>query len=190
MQTHQEYLANVISKTKEVNDNNNDIPELEVYIVNLHPSKQKQPQQRNPPERDPLNDHDGVKDRQNDIIFGDRTSHYDEKQAHLIGDLQDFVARLRRLSTDAISKLTEGQDLNKELEEILSTPITPSMNSKSQQGTYNDLVERYYKLTKVVRIERIKYEDSIYGKAGDFTYETIQQLIKEGMEDATQASLT
>lgn len=191
LQAHQEYLANVMLKTNEVNDNT--IPELEVYIVNLHPSKQKQPQQRNPPERDPLNDRDGVKDRQNDIIYGDRSSHYDEKQAHLIGDLQDFVARLKSLSTEAISKLREGSDreeLKKELEEILTTPITSSRDSKSQQGTYDDLAKRYYKLTKVVRIERTKYEDSIYGKAGDFTYETIQQLINEGMDDATQASLT
>jgi NTE family protein len=201
LQAHQEYLANAMLKTKEVKDNNNDVPDLEVYIVNLHPSKQKQPQQRNPPdpdhppERDPLNDRDGVKDRQNDIIYGDRSSHYDEKQAHLIGDLQDFVARLKNLSTEAVSKLSEGSDkeeLKKELEEILTTPITSSRDpkSKSKQGTYDDLPKRYYKLTKVVRIERTKYEDSIFGKAGDFTYETIQQLIKEGMDDATQAPLT
>jgi predicted acylesterase/phospholipase RssA len=199
LQAHKEYLANVMLKTKEVNDNNNAIPELEVYIVNLHPSKQKHPHQHNPPdpdhppERDPLDDRDGVKDRHNDIIYGDRSSHYDEKQTHLIGDLQDFVARLKSLSIEAISKLREGSDkeeLKKELEEILTTPITSSRHSKSQQGTYNDLPRRYYKLTKVVRIERTKYEDSIYGKAGDFSYETIQQLIKEGMDDATQASLT
>jgi NTE family protein len=191
LQAHQEYLANVMLKTnQEVNDNT--IPELEVYIVNLHPSKQKQPQQHNPPERDPLDDHDGVKDRHNDIVYGDRSSHYDEKQAHLIGDLQDFVARLKRLSTDAISKLSEGQDkehLNKELEEILSTPITMSRDSNSQQGTYNDLPKRLFKLTKVVRIERTKYDDSIFGKTGDFTSETIQELINEGMEDAKRISL-
>jgi predicted acylesterase/phospholipase RssA len=199
LQAHQEYLANVMLKTKELNDNSNDIPELEVYILNLHPSKQKQPHQPNPPdpnhapERDPLDDHDSVKDRHNDIVYGDRSSHYDEKQAHLIGDLQDFVARLKSLSTEAISKLGEGsakEELNKELEKILSIPITLSGNSNSQLGTYNDLPKRYYKLTKVVRIERTKYEDSIYGKTGDFTYGTIQQLINEGMDDATQASLT
>ena len=182
-------------KTKEVNDNNNDIPELEVYIVNLHPSKQKQPHQPKPHERDPLDDHDGVKDRHNDIVYGDRSSHYDEKQAHLIGDLQDFIARLKSLSTEAISKVGEGSDkerLKKELEEILTIPITWSRDSKSKskQGTHNDLSKRYYKLTKVVRLERTKYEDSIFfGKTGDFTYETIQELIKEGINDASQVSL-
>jgi NTE family protein len=198
LQAHQEYLANVMLKTKEVKDNNNndnDIPDLEVYIVNLHPSKQKQPHQPNPPERDPLDDHDGVKDRHNDIVFGDRSSRYDEKQAHLIGDLQHFVARLKSLSTEAVSKLSEGSDkerLKKELKEISTIPITSSRDSKSEskQGTYDDLPKRYYKLTKVVRIERTKYDDSIFSKAGDFTYETIQQLIKEGMDDATQAPLT
>jgi NTE family protein len=199
LQAHQEYLANVMSRTKEVNDNNNAMLELEVYIVNLHPSKQEQPHQPNPrdpdhpPERDPLDDHDGVKDRQNDIIYGDRSSRYDEKQAHLIGDLQDFVAQLKHLSTEAISKLSEGLDkegLKKELEKILTTPITSSRDLQSNQGTYDDLPKRLFKLMKVVRFERTKYEDSIYGKAGDFTYETIQQLIKEGIDDATQAPLT
>jgi NTE family protein len=188
-----------MSRTKEVNDNNNAMLELEVYIVNLHPSKQEQPHQPNPrdpdhpPERDPLDDHDGVKDRQNDIIYGDRSSRYDEKQAHLIGDLQDFVAQLKHLSTEAISKLSEGLDkegLKKELEKILTTPITSSRDLQSNQGTYDDLPKRLFKLTKVVRFERTKYEDSIYGKAGDFTYETIQQLIKEGIDDAAQAPLT
>ncbi len=200
LQAHQDYLANVMLKTNEINDNNDTLPELEVYIVNLHPSKQNQRQQAVPTndsdhhaKRDPLDDHDGVKDRQNDIVYGDRNSRYDENQAHLVGDLQDFVARLKRLSTDAISKFTEGQDkedLNKELEDILTTPITSGRDSKSQQGTYDDLVKRYYKLTKVIRIERTNYEDSIYGKTGDFTSKTIQQLINDGMDDATHASLT
>ncbi len=111
----------------------------------------------------------------------------------MIGDLQDFVARLKSLSTEAISKLCEGSDkeeLKKELEEILTTPITSSRHSKSQQGVYDDLVERYYKLMKVVRIERTKYEDSIYGKAGDFTAQTINELIGEGTNDAANISLT
>lgn len=191
LQAYHEYWHNVVPHIKEANDIT--VPELEVYIVNLHPSKQKQPQQPNPPERDPLNDRDGVRDRYNDIIYGDRSSHYDEKQAHLIGDLQDFVARLKSLSTEAISKLCEGSDkeeLKKELEEILTTPITSSRHSKSQQGVYDDLVERYYKLMKVVRIERTKYEDSIYGKAGDFTAQTINELIGEGTNDAANISLT
>jgi hypothetical protein len=111
----------------------------------------------------------------------------------LTGDLQYLAARLKSLSKEDISKLREGSDkeeLNKELEKILTIPTTQSKNSKSQQRTYNDLSKRNYKLTKVVRIERTEYEDSIYGKTGDFTYDTIRQLIKEGTDDAIQVSLT
>jgi hypothetical protein len=50
----------------------------------------------------------------------------------LTGDLQDLAARLKSLSKEAISKLREGSDkeeLNKELEKILTIPITQSKNS-------------------------------------------------------------
>jgi NTE family protein len=180
LQAYHEYWTDVVPHTRKVN--NIGVPELEVYIVNLHPSKQN----------DLPTDYDGVKDRKNDIIFGDRSSHYDENQAHLVGDLEDFVTQMKNLSTEAISKLSEGLDkdeLNKKLEKILATPITPSRIFEGQQGTYDDLLKRYYRLTKVFRIERRKYDDSIYGKTGDFTAQTIQELINEGMDDAIHASL-
>jgi hypothetical protein len=54
-----------------------------VFVVTLHPLK-----------RSILpTDHDGVKDRQNDIMFGDRSSHHDEKMAYLVTDLRDFAAQ-------------------------------------------------------------------------------------------------
>jgi NTE family protein len=39
-------------------------------------------------------------------------------------------------------------------------------------------------LNKVIRIERTNYINSIYGKTGDLTFETIHKLIKEGECDA------
>ena len=65
LEAHQQYWSDVEKIDK--------IPDLEVYIVNVNPSKMDIHML---PE-----DHDGVKDRNNDIIFGDRTSHYDEKMA-------------------------------------------------------------------------------------------------------------
>jgi predicted oxidoreductase len=38
-------------------------------------------------------------------------------------------------------------------------------------------------LNKVIRIERTNYINSIYGKTGDLTFETIHKLIKEGEYD-------
>src|SRR6059058_3140895 len=40
LQAHQEYWTGVISDTKV--DNSTHIPDLEVYIVNLHPAKRKE----------------------------------------------------------------------------------------------------------------------------------------------------
>jgi NTE family protein len=101
LQAHQEYWTGAMSHTKE--DNSTHIPDLEVYIVNLHPAKRKEL---------PI-DHDGVKDRQNDITFGDRSSHYDEKMAYLVADLRDFAAHMKNLSAEAIFKVGKESDKKK-----------------------------------------------------------------------------
>ncbi|MGA9168992.1 MAG: patatin-like phospholipase family protein, partial [Nitrososphaeraceae archaeon] len=70
LQAHQDYWLQVIDKNKK-------IPDLEVYVLNVHPSKG---------ETIPDDDHDGVKDRINDIIFFDRNSHYDENVTDMATD--------------------------------------------------------------------------------------------------------
>jgi NTE family protein len=178
LQAYQEYWTDVMA---EEDKDNISIPDLEVYIVNLHPSKQP-----NPP-----TDHDGVKDRQNDIIFGDRNSLYDERLAYLVTTLKDFTTRMKKLSEEAISKVTKESDkdeLNKKFEEILAT-TTISKEFKGEPKRYEDLLKGRYKLSKVVRIERTNYTDSIYGKVGDFTAKTIDELIEEGANDANTALL-
>jgi hypothetical protein len=80
LQAHQEYWTQAITKGKGEDDHENEnviVPDLEVYIVNLHPSKQNRPSM----------DHDGIKDRQNDILFGDRNSRYDETLTNLFWSL-------------------------------------------------------------------------------------------------------
>jgi NTE family protein len=172
-------------------DKNIHIPDLEVYIVNLHPSKRKHPP----------TDHDGVKDRQNDIMFGDRNSHYDEKMAYLVADLRDVAAQMKKLSTEAISKARKESDkkkLKKKFDDILATRTTTAskgFNDGESSSTYDALLKGQYKLTKVVRIERAEradhdyYTDTISGKAGDFTSKTIDRLIEEGKRDASNASV-
>ena len=93
LQAHQEYW---MYAAQERNDNDSDkIPDLEVYVVNLHPSKQP-----NLP-----TGHDGVKDRQNDITYCDRNSHHDERVAHILMDYADFATQIKNLSIDAISRM-------------------------------------------------------------------------------------
>ena len=67
-------------------------------------------------------------------------------------------------------------------------------NDGELSSRYDDLLKGQYKLSKVVRIERTEltngyYADTISGKGGDFTANTIDGLIAEGKRDATDATL-
>jgi predicted acylesterase/phospholipase RssA len=170
LDAHRQYWNSVENKGK--------IPDLDVYIVNVHPSKIDI---NNLPE-----DHDRVKDRNNDILYGDRASHYDEKMAHLITDYARLVTQMKGLVDKAISQVNEKNEkrhLDEELEGILSTK-TISKDSKEEVKKYEDLIRDEFNLDVVMRIERTNYINSIYGKTGDLTLETINKLIKEGKCDA------
>jgi NTE family protein len=111
LQAHEDYWVNV-QKCDE-------IPDLEIYLINLHPSKIDNPI--------PPMDHDGVKSRQNDITFCDRSSHYDENMAHMISNYKDLGSRLKDLADRAISNSNDPQ-LREEFESILAMPTKDSGN--------------------------------------------------------------
>jgi NTE family protein len=64
-------------------------PYLEIYVVDLHPTKQ---------DYVPM-DHDGVVNRNNDITFHDRTT-YDKKVALLVADYLNFSNELIKVAKD------------------------------------------------------------------------------------------
>jgi hypothetical protein len=180
LQAHQSYWKEVIEQEgeEEYEENeNNKIPNLEAYIINVHPSKQDTVP----------SDHDGVKDRVNDILYSDRTSHYDENMAHLVTDYTKFTLQMKNLAKVAISKVgneTDKADLQKKFEEILTTTST----SKDQRGLhekYKDLIKGQFELTKVMRIEYTDYTNSIFNKTADLTLETIEDLINQGENAAS-----
>jgi NTE family protein len=79
--------------------NRGKIPDLDVYIVNVHPSKidiSILPA-----------DQDEAKDRSNDILYSDRTSHYDEKMAYLITDYATLVTQMKDLVNEAIYQVND-----------------------------------------------------------------------------------
>lgn len=170
LQAHQEYWENVEPKEK--------MPDLEVYIINVHPSKM---------DKDILpHDYDGIKDRKNDILFSDRNSHYDENISNLVADYNNFVMQMKNLLDDALNKFDDTnikEDFEKKLKHILALKTT-SKNRKEESKEYTDLLKQRFKLTKVIRIESTNYINSIFGKTGDLTIETINKLIKEGEYDA------
>jgi NTE family protein len=170
LHAHQEYWKDV--------QNINKIPDLDVYIVNVHPSKISF-------DMIPM-DHNGVKDRQNDIIYADRNSRYDENMTRLIGDYADFVTEMKDLLEYAIRKVndkTEKGLLKRKFKDILLTN-TFSKDRKNRARNYEDLIGGQFQLNSVTRIERANYINSIYGKTGDLTLKTIHKLIKEGECDA------
>ncbi|MGC2575479.1 MAG: hypothetical protein WA364_28565, partial [Candidatus Nitrosopolaris sp.] len=165
LRAHEDYWVNVEKCDK--------IPDLEIYLINLHPSKID--------DRTPPMDHDGVKSRQSDITFCDRSSRHDEDMAHLISSYKDFVTRMKDLAKKAISKSNDPR-LQEEFEKILATCAKSSTNDNC---SYEDLLKGQYKLTKVYRVERKNDADDVYGKTADLSVETIRHLIEKGERDAT-----
>jgi NTE family protein len=166
LQIHQTYW---MSKGKGI------VPDLEVYIVNVRPSKQL----------GLAKDHDGVKDRVNDITFLDRNSHYDENVANTETDYMQLIDKLKGLVESCISEDKIGS-FTSEFNNFLMTEA----KSKSHTGkrrTYKDLLDGRFKLINVIRIEPTHYTNSISGKGSDFTSETIKGLIKKGTDDAIHA---
>ena len=163
LEAHRDYWLGIIHKQKQKKDNQTQkIPDLEVYIVNVHPAT-----------RDTVldnDDHDGVKDRHNDITYSDRNSHYDQEMADLITDYMDLTNNLKCLAM---------QHFRSDVEKLLT-----SMTSTGHNRKYRDLLKGRFELTKVLRIGRENDKDSISGKTGDFTQKTINKLIKDGKCEA------
>jgi NTE family protein len=170
LQAHRDYWRRVVGKDKD------EIPDLDVYIVNVHPSKQ---------EKVPT-DLDGVKDRINDLTLMDRNSHYDETVADLVTDYTDLIDRLKVLAKSYFeNKYKKDIIYQNEFERLLKTIEGKTSGDAGEHRKYKeDLLKGRFTLTKVIRIENDSYEDSISGKVGDFTSKSIMNLIEKGKQDA------
>lgn len=141
-------------------------PELEVYIVNLHPLTPKGIPQ----------DKDLVDDRESDIFFHDRTS-YDEQVAYAF---TDFV----NLTRDLI-ELARSNGLSNKVAEILNRKAKTIARVGEYRFTTNkDLFSGKPRISKVWRIDRLESSDATFGKVTDFTPSTIRKLISAGQFDA------
>ncbi|HKH85559.1 MAG TPA: patatin-like phospholipase family protein, partial [Nitrososphaera sp.] len=176
LQAHRDYWKMVLCKDQHI------IPDLDVYIINVHPSKQHTV---------PAEDRDSVKDRINDITYSDRNSHYDEMVADLVTDFKDLLTDHTEL-IDNLKELAKRHLENKdqcnttfqdEFEDILKATEEKRRRVTVGDTKYKDLIKGRFKVT-VTRIENEGYEDSIYGKGADSTSKTIEALIAKGKEDA------
>ena len=81
-------------------------------------------------------DHNGVKDRQNDITYSDRNSRYDENITRLIGDYASFVTEMKDLLEEAICKVNDEDDkdvLKRKLNDILVTKTSNKGENMKQE---------------------------------------------------------
>jgi hypothetical protein len=88
------------------------VPDLELYIVNVWPSKEATNQL-------PV-DYDSLKDRKNDLTYHDKTG-YDIKVAEMVNDYIDYINELSTVAEEAISSVQNAakrKELTKRLEGI------------------------------------------------------------------------
>ena len=104
IQAHKDYWYGIQGKGKDDNDND-PVPDLDVYIIDVWPTVEKNISM----------DHDGAHDRKEDILLNDKTDS-DEKNANIISDYISLVKQLVKLAK-------KDKEKDKELKDILSTSI-------------------------------------------------------------------
>ena len=144
------------------------IPRLGVCIVNLHPKKQgKIP-----------TDRDGVINRNNDIIYSDRTNQ-EEVMLLLVSDYIDIVKNLLKLSKD--------HGVKDEIINNLLNQKTRYHGEFLKVRTFNDIIEGRFQIDEIININRENDEHTISNKSYDFSVGTIKQLLELGYNDARKA---
>jgi hypothetical protein len=157
-------------------------PDLDVYIVNVHPSTisvKHIPSQ-----------YDEVKDRRDDIIYGDRT-YNDQFAASLATDYIDFIKYLKEVAVNYIKEDNDRNAFQKKFESLKTELAKSTSCIVGEHRKNEDLIRGRFELTKVERIER-KHdpETSTSLKGGDITPQTIEKLIEEGERDAERTSIS
>lgn len=159
LQSHRDYWLDVEGKKDSV-------PDLEIYIVDLYPTLEKEI-----PE-----DADKIVDRELDILFHDKTK-YDKKVADMVSD---YIG----LANDLIELAKNRGATQSDLDRVLNEPaLSTSRDGKNR--TYQSLLDGRFNISKAVTIELGDYdENDIAWKAFDFSADSIEQLMERGHRDA------
>jgi len=148
------------------------IPNLDVYVVNVWPTKEKPAPQ----------DHDGQLNRKNDIIFHDKTV-YEEKIANLVNDYADLTRDL----IEILKKNAVIEGKTKEIEKKLKDLLHKTGKSKSRRDkprTYLEILTGGFIIERIMRVELASDHDTISEKWADYSRRTISVLLDEGKKDA------
>jgi NTE family protein len=160
LQLHREYWSKI--------KHSEQVPELEVYIVNLYPSIEKHVP----------DDPDSIQDREVDVKFHDRTK-YDLKVAEMTTDYVDLIKEMRRIA--------EGnKEISKKFRDLLDDPAKSNKRDGNPR-LYRDLLDGRFRIARKVYVEREDDENTIFGKAFDFSYTTLKDLYDKGRDKAGAA---
>ena len=155
-------LREVIQAHQDLMQGNIPPPSLKAYIVDVWPSVKHYPI---------ASDHDGVINRKNDLIYQDKTF-YEEKVTHLISDYKSLVEEFRTLA----------KQNNLQFKNILSKKAPRSRKRDGSTRTYGELIETVFDID-ITRIERTPNENEISFKWCDYSVQTIDNLINQGIKD-------
>ncbi len=157
---------------------NKKIPNIELYIVNLYPSKETGEQIPS------LDDYDFTKDRENDIRFHDKTD-YDLKLANVVSDYHDFVERMGKIAIEAIEEIKDKKIVAKLKEEFIDIlhEKQRTLTRNAEPRYYDDLLKKRFDIERTIKIQREDDIHTIANKALDFSPETISNLIEQGIYD-------
>jgi predicted acylesterase/phospholipase RssA len=203
IQLHRDYWY------EEGNDEKKHVPHLEVYIVNLYPTVEK--------ENELPADADTIVDREMDIRFHDRTQ-YDVKVAQLISDYIILYGQVKNLAIKHLENIEphKSKEFLEDLQKILNKKITKSQKSgkgrriltQKKENTqqeelaysnndedvsdyqsnsnrkYKDIIEGRFDIAKVIYIDRKDDGYTIFGKAAEFSTKTITKLKEDGYKEA------
>jgi NTE family protein len=184
IQYHRDFWLDYLEKTSSIADiisSDRKVPDLEIYLINVWPTREENVQL----------DHDGVKDRRNDILYSDKTE-YDQKIALLVSDYVDLVVRLQAIADEAIDLVqepTKKNRLREKIKKVLNSNTRSEGRTPRQRRKFEDLITGRFDLVKVVTIERTDDPDNISDKWADFSSETIRQLIDDGERYKTKATV-
>jgi predicted acylesterase/phospholipase RssA len=164
--SHQDYWKpKSVEPTTEI-DNEDIIPDLEVYIIDVWPSVDGYPVP---------SDLDGVRNRKNDLTYQDVTP-YDVKVATIVSDYYNLTKELLNLART--NKIPE-----QEITKILNIE-GKSLHRNGDPREYGSLLKDRFDITKVIRIERSADENDIANKWCDFSLGTVSNLFDQGINDA------
>ena len=155
-----------------------DIPNLQVYIVDLWPSK----------EREIPNDHDKVVDRRYDITYQNKTD-YDQKVALIVTDYIDLVEKIGDLTLDAIGSANsenKKNELRNKFDRLLTEENAKSKQRNGKPRKYQDLIKGRFDLETAFHLERKDDPHTISNKWFDFSASTITTLIEDGRREALE----